>query len=82
MTTIDGKHYYNTQEVAEALHISERTLFSRIEEGKIIGQKVSNRWIFSEDELRRLLGIVKEEQKMKEDAKPKRRPGRPRKDGN
>lgn len=44
-----------TEEAADTLRVSTRTIYSWLKEGKLSGQRVGRKWLIEEDELRALL---------------------------
>jgi len=47
-----------TEEAADTLRISTRTLYTWIGEGKLSGVKVGRKWLFKEGDVRALLSPV------------------------
>ena len=44
--------FYNTNEVAELLQTTRRTIYNYMRDGKLIGHKVAGKWLFSEDDIK------------------------------
>ncbi len=61
MIEINGKDYYTIKELAEVLKISRISVFKRVRQGSIIGQKIGRDFvIFKRDiDLGKLKSIVK-----------------------
>lgn len=56
------KRAYKIEEVAEILAAHKETVRELLREGKIEGMKLGTHWRVTEDEIRRILGLQKNQQ--------------------
>lgn len=59
MRTILGITTYSVQEVAELLHLTDRTVRNYITSGKLLAQKIGGNWEISEENLKAFLNGTK-----------------------
>ena len=55
MATNNTPMLYNLQEVADILHVTRRTLYEYLRNGKITAVKIGGRWSMTEEQLNALL---------------------------
>lgn len=51
----NGIKIYTVQEVADLLHLTTRTIYKYIKEGKLTASQVGRKYFIKEEELKRLL---------------------------
>lgn len=43
--------YYTREEVADILGVTARTVYNYVRDGKLKGYRISNRWLFKEEDI-------------------------------
>ncbi len=59
---ISDMELYDVDELAELLHIQERTVRKLLAEGKLKGRKLARKWYVTEEELQRYFSMPEPQQ--------------------
>lgn len=47
----EPKHLYTVEELSAMLHVTPRTIYAWIADGKLAGSRVGRRWLFTEKQV-------------------------------